>query len=215
MHLTPPPLRGEDVVIFKEDPVIRVLIDDMGGHGRALEALSEALNDIGAERFPDYGFSRLANDARASLQQKCPDWKDHANTYTKLPVAVLTRHRLEREDTLPGTLWKVDDVTSLGLFRYNDFTRVLECPHIWLWIMAGWTSDEPLKDFRFDTYDEQQRHCDPSAPLGMQCWQHWKEPNVMFRCLKTELLEGEDVSLVQLHAGARFDPAKPLPTRRR
>ena len=205
-YLTPPPLNGR-AVLESKDPVVGVLVDDMGGHGRALEALAEALRNAGNGDVADYGFSKLAHDVRAYLQQKYPDWKDHAAQYRPLLVAVLTRHRVPREGLLPGTTWKVDDVVSLGMFRYTEALQVLECPYIWLWIMAGWTSDAALKDFRFATYDEQQRQCDPTAPLGVQCWQHWEEFNVTFRCLKTVLFDGQDVSLLQLHAGARLDSA--------
>jgi hypothetical protein len=39
-YLEPPPVRGHEVVV-SADPLIRSLVDDMGGHGRALEALYE------------------------------------------------------------------------------------------------------------------------------------------------------------------------------
>ncbi len=124
-------------------------------------------------------------------------------------MAVLTRHPFaSRDEPLPGTAWKVDDVLSLGLFRYSPSQQVLECPYIWVWIMAGWVGDSsPLHTFCFDSYDEQKRQGgDLHAPLGAQCWQHWEEFNANFRCLKACLLDGQDVPLTQLH-GARLDHA--------
>jgi hypothetical protein len=45
--LNPPKREGN--LVFKDTPLVDMLIDDMGGNGRALEALASALEDVDIE----------------------------------------------------------------------------------------------------------------------------------------------------------------------
>jgi hypothetical protein len=95
----------------------------------------------------------------------------------------------------------------MGLFSYDSVHHFLKMPYIWIWILSGTSSDVLLNSFYFPNYDEMSKLLDPAsiAPQGSQCWQHWEEFNVRFRCLKSKLLANSNTSSTALHSGARFD----------
>ena len=68
VYLTPPSLDGH-MIIKSTDLLVRQLIDDMGGHGRALEALDQELKRVD---ITTCSASTFMNNIRASLEQKYP-----------------------------------------------------------------------------------------------------------------------------------------------
>lgn len=196
MYLTPEPLDGH-IIISSTDPLAQYLVDDMGGHGRALEALEEQLRKVDIK---DCSISIFMNNIRASLEQKYPPLQTAASQLVPALLAVLLRYPLGEKDLLPNSNLTVDSIVQLGLFRFEK--PFLKCPFVFVWLLATWSHQSTLAHFKLEAYDEKQKTEDPGLPTGLQCWQHWEEVSGQFRMLKSALLKGKTVPFSELHAGA-------------
>ena len=122
-------------------------------------------------------------------------------------TAVLVRHKVALGDKIPGMDMTTEQLISLGLFRWKCIPSspkvgYLECPFIFLWLLATWSDDPILSNYKLEAYDEQQSQVNPGLPKGMQMWQNWEEATAQFRMLKSSLLDGQEVTLSTLHSGA-------------
>ena len=196
IYLTPPPLDGR-AIIQSKDPLVQQLIDDMGGHGRALEALEQELQEVDITKC---SASSFMNNIRASLERKYPPLQENAPRLVPALIAVLIRYPLGKEDQIPNSDMTVDSIVQLGLFRHEN--RVLTCPFVFVWLLATWSQHPTLAHFKLEAYDERQQKADPGLPVGLQCWQHWEEMTGQFRMLKSSLLKGKTIPISELHAGA-------------
>lgn len=209
MYLTPQPLDGHQIHPT-DDPFVRLLIEDMGGHGRALEALEEQLQkqDIRSCSASDF-MHRVLSD----LRMRYPPLLNRASELVPALIAVLTQHPLRRRNPIPNSDLTVEEVIQLGLFRFlpqsplSGDLGVLQCPFVMLWLLASTSHLPALAHFRLDAYNEWQSQTNPALPRGLQFWQHWEETTALFRVLKSHLLDGQVVSLAQLHAGAQLSSA--------
>ena len=102
--LVPPVIDGH-IIIESDDPLVRIFIDDMGGHGRALEALQETMNEIDISTYPA---SRFMNCVKSKMESKYPDLIKKATDLVPILATVLTRQRLKLEDKIPGMDMKVE-----------------------------------------------------------------------------------------------------------
>ena len=88
-------------------------------------------------------------------------------------VVVLTRQRLWLAHQIPGMDMKVEELITLGLFRWKEDTPAaigyLECPYIFLWLLATWSQNPILSHYKLDAYNKQQSQTNPSIPLGHRC----------------------------------------------
>ncbi|RIB14549.1 hypothetical protein C2G38_2095584 [Gigaspora rosea] len=163
--------------VFPSHPIIEMLINDMGDHGRALETLHDVLiqyKDLDAVNFTD-----LANDVRTKL---------------------LDRYIVDNTMPFPGTDGlRVDYVTQFGLIwfqRTMGTQGFLTCAYVWLWIMAHTSGDPILKNWRFTYYEEQQGISDVTVPPGAQYWQHLEHYIAQIRVLKSMVYgNGEVISM--------------------
>jgi hypothetical protein len=200
------PLIDGHAIIPSGDPLVNIFIDDMGGHGRALEKLKETLDEMD---IATHSASAFMNQVRQRMEAAYPPLKYEANTLVPALIAVLTRLELSLKDIIPGMTMTVENLISLGLFRWECIPSAsvghLECPFIFLWLLATWSNNPILSHFKLDAYNEQQSQTNSSIPKGMQMWQNWEETTAQFRILKSLLLDGKVVSLSTLHAGALLE----------
>jgi len=181
--------------------MINLLIEDIGGHGRALESLERQLMVLDLQTT---SFSLMMHNIRVDLEMKYPDWLEHASQYKNILLAILVGYRFPSPtDLVPGTPFTVDHLVSLGLIRWNRGDQVLSTPYIWLWLLSSASHDNLLNRHRFDVYQEQKHLLDDETDTGAQVWPHWEEFNAHFRCLKAELLKGQNLSWRSLHCGAK------------
>ncbi|CAG8650524.1 1473_t:CDS:2 [Funneliformis mosseae] len=192
--------------VFPSHPIIEMLINDMGGHGRALETLQDVLvhyKDLDVVNFTD-----LINDIRTKLQDRYSEWIV-AGSQILIPVLriILSHQVVDSTIPFPGTDGlKVDDVTQFGLIWFQKTIGLqgfLTCAYVWLWIMAHTSGDPILKNWRFTYYEEQQGKGDVTVPPGAQYWQHLEHYVAQIRVLKSMVYEnGEVISMSKLHFGA-------------
>lgn len=204
VRLTPPNIDGLKVLSnYANDPFVCILIEDMGGHGRCLEALSTQLKKTDLNSVTA---CTLMSQVKDDIASKYPTLKEMASRIVPALIAVLTRQPLEKTDKIPNSEISVEELISLGIFRWipdgESVQGFLVCPFVILWLLASWSRHPALIHYNLDAYRELQHQFAAQLPLGLQCWQHWEETTAYFRILKSSLLAGQTVPLSVLHSGA-------------
>lgn len=202
VSLVPPALDGH-LIIPSNDPLVKIFVEDMGGHGRALEKLKDTLGEVDITTCSASAFMNLV---KSKMEAAYPPLRSASNSLVPALIGVLTRCRLALDQKIPEMDRTVEQLISLGLFRWKPIDSsvkgYLECPFIFLWLLATWSGDPVLFRFNLDVYDEQESQTDSSIPKGVQLWQNWEDTTAQFRRLKSALLDGQVVPLSTLHAGA-------------
>ncbi|CAG8485785.1 16152_t:CDS:2 [Funneliformis mosseae] len=209
--LQPPKINN--IPVFNDSPIMDMLIDDMGGHGRALEALGEAFEDKDLSKI---NFIDLINNVRLNLTYNYSGWLAKTAYLRPILRIILAHISVNKNQTilgLDGEKIKIDDVIQFGLVRFESFDpdRVvgyLSCPYIWLWIMAHAyhenINDPLLRNWDFAYYNEVLNEAgDPNIPPGCQYWQHFEYLVAQFRSLKSNIYDYDQrVDLSVIHNGA-------------
>jgi hypothetical protein len=141
--------------VFSDNSVMKMLINDMGGHGRALEALEDS---IGGKDLDNVNFADLINDVRSELNKNYQGWLSKT-TYLKPVLRIILSHtRVDKNQNIVTSDKReitVDDVTQHGLVRFvnqcpDQVVGYLTCPYIWLWIMVHTSpNEEALRNWNF------------------------------------------------------------------
>ncbi|CAJ1385539.1 unnamed protein product [Effrenium voratum] len=175
-----------------------LLIEDMGGHGRALECLLEALMEM-----PNAAATALVGAVMRQLRQKYPDaiqLEPEADLKELLRAAVSGRW-----------IWSGDTVGNLDpekvelirvKFKDGDPSQCLyriDLPYIWLYLMLSLSKfSDDLQPWNLMDY-----RLFESEPT----WQQWEEFNARFRVLRASAFEdGQLVDIADLHRGAVIQP---------
>jgi hypothetical protein len=204
IFLEPPLIDPNEIFIdFKNDVLVQLLVGDMGGHGRALEALDEVLE---TDYLPviNPSFVYLMSQVCYRVQSKYPDFRAHLTSdLRQILFAVISRKVISRSDIVGGMT--VDQIVSLGLFRYDRLSSVLLCPYIFYLLVSF--QDFPLEQMMsfkpVEAYEE------------IQPWESWEQFNCRFRVLKSKAYSGESIPWNVLHSGARFGPECSIVVRER
>jgi hypothetical protein len=187
---------------FRYDEVVKnLLATDMGGHGRALECLDQVLSSSNDDTFS-------FQDVVSKVVQNLKDVYEETLFSNQFAIikACIGRIRFEKKtDRIPGSIYSVDQVLSMGLFRYDAELGLLEVPNIFLELQGNkwWRTSYASMDHTINP-DE--------YPLSIQTWQHWEDINARFRCFKSILFSESEASsqssgyvqLGDLHLGAKF-----------
>ncbi|KAI9240171.1 MAG: hypothetical protein BYD32DRAFT_459061 [Podila humilis] len=173
---------GSSVLVFDEDDhIIKVLVSNCGGHGRALESLQQV---IGATS-EDYNVESLMN----SLHLKLKDL--YSEAVSSLPGQL----------AIPGLI-RYEQPNGLGTGGY------LTTPYIWVWLFSYQPredADPLLFNWQFCDYPDLKSKMDPRLPPGAQFWQHFEHFVVTFHCLKSRVLEDHKPTTISaIHTGARL-----------
>ncbi|KAG0342727.1 hypothetical protein BG000_002072 [Podila horticola] len=195
---------GSSVPVFDEsDHIIKVLVGDCGGHGRALESLQQVI----AATSKDYNVESLMN----GLHHRLNDLYSEAlsipsSTIQAMARAILTRVHLDPDKPLPGTDRSPGELAIPGLIRYEQPNGLgtggyLTAPYIW----PREDADPLLTNWRFCDYPDLKSKMDPRSPPGAQFWQHFEHFVATFRCLKSRVLEDRKPTTISaIHTGARL-----------
>ncbi|KAG7376546.1 hypothetical protein PHYPSEUDO_013157 [Phytophthora pseudosyringae] len=215
VFLLPPPLHGHDI-IAPRTRMEKQLVDDMGGHGRALEALQKVLDDRRKKVLEDFDPATIVeqrcrrdaleevdpativDDVYAVLQENYGEVFDSAllaesKNCQEVLAAILSRRRYGVLERIGRTSVTVDELRSFGLFRWTPDQR-LECAFILLVVLMR---KLPKKVGEVDNFDE---HITRSVLL----WQQFEHFVAFYRRVKSIAFCGIPVALSEFHAGARF-----------
>lgn len=192
-------------IIQQEDPVIYTLMEDMGGFGRPLEALEEALAMI-----PDlnnFDVDRLLGSIVDKMATKYPDMVEHTNELIPTVLHIFMRRRVLRDEKLvretKGDL-TAKRVVEMGLFEYNTVKCTLNCPFVLLCLLCQWSNDKTLAHLNLPVYNRLKENTD-DIPCTGQFWPDWEELLAQFHVLKSKLYgSAESIKYSDLHTGAFF-----------
>lgn len=186
-----PPCRAR-VPVFKaaDNKFLQLLIDDLGGHGRALEALEECLE------FGDRPEILLAA-VRTKLNEKYPN-------AVPLQVGTVLRWALSGR-WLP--LEGLDGVDPLSLtlvkLEFNDDRTMcrVTVPYIWIYLgLSRKGASADLQGWALNDYMDMLRGHDDGG-------HQWQWFNVQFRALVSKVHPDDaKVRLADLHQGALMNP---------
>ncbi|KAG0341565.1 hypothetical protein BG004_005991 [Podila humilis] len=198
-------------VFNEDDHIIKVLVNDCGGHGRALESLQLA---IGATN-TDFNVETLMN----SVYHKFKNLYSEAlsipsSTVQAMARMILMRTFLEAGWPVPGTTKTPEGLAIPGLVRYvqpngHGTGGYLTAPYIWVWLFSYQPredADPILRNWRICDYPDLKSKLDARSPSGAQFWQHFEHFVATFRCLKSRVLnDGERTRMSAVHKGARMN----------
>ena len=212
--LQPPNYRQGDslVPVFKNDPITTILVEDCGGHGRALEILNDCLVGRNIE---ECNLNDLMSDLRRDLTKKYRD-AIFGSVEDARPIAraILTRTLLSLYKPVPNTKKTPDQYAGSGLIRFEHINEdsprgYLTAPYIWLWIFVEISheqGDPILRDWEFADYGEQKALLNPVLSLQAKSWQSFEKFVASFRCIKSAVIEEDELTTIsEVHAGARLN----------
>ncbi|KAF9328712.1 hypothetical protein BG006_008144 [Podila minutissima] len=177
-------------VFDEDDHIIKVLVSDCGGHGRALESLQQAIEASSK----DYNVESLMNSLYYQLQDLYSEAVSFpSSTIQAMARAILTRAHLDPDKPVPGTARLPGELAIPGLIRYEQPTGLgtggyLTAPYIWVWLFSHQSRDDVdplLNSWRFYSYPDLKSKTDPKSPPGAQFWQHFEHFAATFCCLKS------------------------------
>ena len=200
--LYPHPLDGH-AIIKSSNMFVRMLVDDMGGHGRALEMLMKSLQELGVD-LDELRIDLLASTLRLKLQGCYPSWFKVEDGDDLIPVfeSVLARQKFASTNSHISLKFTVEDVVRLGLIRWNPETHMLEVPFILFWLLTTEAPNTPplLRRLARDNVSSGIA----KKRTGLEGWRAWEEFVADFQSLKSKVFDGKEVTLEELHAGARL-----------
>ncbi len=212
--LHPPTIRqnntGKSIKVFQQDYITKILVEDCGGHGRALETLQEILKNHDINKC---NLDLLMNDLRYALSDRYIDAFNLSKTEAQfIARAILNRHPLNIDEIIPEINKTPDEITRHGLIQFEPTSPVsktgyLIAPYIWIWILAQQIGvDGLLKDWQFSDYKKQASKLDSGSPPDARLWQKFEHFVATFRRLKSRVIkEGELTTISEVHAGARLN----------
>ncbi|CAJ1388530.1 unnamed protein product [Effrenium voratum] len=173
-----------------------LLVEDMGGHGRALECLLEALMEM-----PNAAATALVGAVMRQLRQKYPDatqMEPGADLKELLRAALSGRWILSGE--MVGNLDPEKVELIRVKFKDGDSSQYrIDLPYIWLHLMLS----SPKFSDDLQPWNLMDYHLFESEPT----WQQWEEFNARFRVLRASAFEdGQVVDIADLHRGAVIQP---------
>eukprot|EP00644_Phytophthora_capsici_P006305 jgi/Phyca11/569447/estExt2_Genewise1.C_PHYCAscaffold_320358 len=195
LYLVPPALCGEKVLETRT-PTMKVLVGDMGGHGRALEALDSVLRklNVGEEEIdPCY----VVDMVNRKLQHEYPGLFDSRvfkpDTCKELVSAILLQRRYYVSDVIGETNLTVDELRSFGLFRLTS-KGCLECAFIFLVELIR----------KMSKLEGELANFDDHITRSVTAWQPVEYFVGFYRQVKSIAFRNTPLPLSKFHAGARF-----------
>ncbi|CAI2189803.1 6575_t:CDS:1 [Funneliformis geosporum] len=211
--LDPPIIIKDDIVtsIFQtDDYIIKMLVNDCGGHGRALEVLQEILKDRDIQ---NVNINDMINDLHVRLH----DWYCEAlmmspSEARTIAQATLTRHLLKFDKHVPSTNKYSDHIVQPELIRYvhesNSSVEYFDLPYIWIWILTNSSDskDPVIRDWLFCDYEDHRSNQNQTCLSGSHFWQHFEHFVFSFHTLKSRNLGDCELILISsIHIGARLN----------
>nr|CAG8464230.1 247_t:CDS:1 [Entrophospora candida] len=114
--LNPPQRQGKP--IFANKPLLNMLVNDMGGHGRALEALEIAIK---GKDLDNCNFAELMNEIRVRLVDRYSEWVCKSIYLKPVLQIILSQKTIHENFIIPETEIRIAELSQLGLVQFmND-----------------------------------------------------------------------------------------------
>jgi hypothetical protein len=219
-RLDAPTWKNDNSPVLRDDPGTRLLVKDVGGHARAIEAIADKLTEYQNGFQPN--IAELADAIHFKLRDRYRDAISVMTGHT-FPIVqcILSRQLIRLQDLIPGSDWRWEYVTAAGLLWFERTTTdydydynapgYLVAPYIWFWMLARLTPSEDtdrlyrfLREWEFNDYKELLRLQTGKGPSGMMTWQNFETFCCYFRILRSlGFGDGQEVSLKSLHSGCK------------
>jgi hypothetical protein len=186
-------------VIKCSDPVVYVLVEDMGGHGRPLVALQESLAMI--PNLENFDVDRLLGLIVDNMAMAYPDVRVRARDLVPAVLHVFMRKKVSCTEKLAPGDYTAEDVVGMGLFEYDQDSSTLNCPFVLLCLLSQWSNDQTLGHLDLPSYNRLKQN-NTELPYTGQFWQEWEELLGQNRVLKSKVHGPGPVKFSDLHAGA-------------
>ena len=202
VNLVPGPLDGH-AIMKSSNMLVQMLVDDMGGHGRALEMLVDSLQPLQKEGQDQDSFSlaELASSLRRNFRERYPSLFELGDDLLPLVESTFARRSFSSLQSSVSPKFTVEDALTLGLIRWNPETQTLEMPFILLWLLTTGTPTAP-------PLLRQLAHDNVSSGIvkrtGLEGWGSWQDFVAKFQSLKSKVFDGKEMTLAELHAGAKL-----------
>jgi len=182
--LDPPDIVRNGVLnpVFEMDnTIMKILVEDCGGHGRAFEILWRLTEDL---NWDNCNVSQLMQDLRRKLittyGRSAFDEKD----IMAIVRAVFTNQYFLYNEHLPDTDKFPEELAAPGLVRLERKGGGRGCfriPYIWLWVMTEASNGTSLlTGYQFDDYNDFSAAQDQTLPSGCS-WENFEVFNARFQ----------------------------------
>ena len=184
--------------------VQKVLIQDCGGHGRALELLMDITPTLPRDASTEVKF--LVVDRLHQLYSGALPGQSDAMAMVRV---VMGHRHLYRDECIPGTSITADEVMQNGLVRFEAIDNsdrpigYLTVPYVWLLALAASHRGNPFfEELQMLDYRDFRAIEDSSLP-GHFSWPDFECLLVKLRKIKSQVFEdGSYVTLEDIHQGA-------------
>ena len=216
-RLQPPTWKNDNSQVLDKSTVTCLLVNDVGGHARAMELVADELARYQNELEPN--ITELANAVYAQLMDRYEEAVSVLRGYT-VPVVqcILSRQKVRLRDMIPGSNIRWDHVTASGLIWFErtetgyDAYGYLVAPYIWLWMLARTqTSGNTerlcrfLRNWQFNDYAELLHLTTGEGLPGNTTWQSFEVFCCSFRILRSlGFGDRQEVPLRFLHSGCKL-----------
>jgi hypothetical protein len=214
-QLQPPTWKKDNSPVFNNSAITRLLINDVGGHGRALELIADELAKYQNGLEPNT--SELVNAIYTKLSNRYAEALYMLQNHT-LPIVrcILSRQQIRLQDMVPGSDLQWEYVTAAGLIWFERSSTnygygYLVAPYIWLWMLGRTPAIEKtkslcrfLRSWQFNDY-EKLLHLAAGKEERYTTWQSFEAFCCSFRILRSlGFGDGEEVPLKLLHSGCKL-----------
>lgn len=200
------PRKADGQTVFTQHNLLaRVLIEDCGGHGRALEILAEYMDQIQSN----------TSDARLFIERLSTIYDcmipDERNARAIIN-SVIGNGYLFRDTILPGGISTPDDVSARGLIRFrlinpheeNPWGK-FEIPYIWILCLCSSQREQRFfQELQLLDYDQFACMDNPTRP-GNSSHDSFEKIILQVRKIKSHMFrEAEPVKIEDLHHGGKM-----------
>jgi len=191
--LDPPKIfrNGNIIPAFLEsDPFIKLLLNDCGGHARALEALFSAITADGVD---GVGVDNVVKRIHEKLTNRYLEATALSGEFIAVLRAVWIRLPLKGEDRIPGTELMVDQAVRPGLIKFtsnNNNIGYLTAPYLWVLLFLKSPQnqlDHLIRDWPFWDYADIYKLWKGDPSPGLRTWQNFEADCARIRAIKSKV----------------------------
>jgi hypothetical protein len=209
-------------VFDDDDPGTRLLVDDVGGHARAIEAIADELTQD--PKAPKLNITELADTIIVTLKN-CYSEAISTMRGNFLPVVqcILSRQPIRLQEFIPGSDLQWERITAHGLLWFEQIEEAsgsefdhdpwgyLVAPYMWLWLLARPLPPRNtkrlcqfLREWDFNDYQQLLYLQTGQGVTRKATWQNFETFCCYFRILLSLGFEdGQEVGFKDLHSGCK------------
>jgi hypothetical protein len=222
-RLDVPTWKDSDDEVLNDDPGTRLLLDDVGGHARAIEVIAEELAKYRNGTGPN--ISELANTVLIRLKDRYSEVASMMGD-DLIPVVqcILSRKPIRLQEFIPDSDKRWGHIIAKGLLWFEKIEKdpgseylfnplgYLVAPYIWLWLFSrllpAHNTDRLahfLRQWDFNDYAYLLHRKTGIGYIGKVTWQTFEAFCCYFRILRSLWFgNGQMVLFKDLHSGCKL-----------